>query len=152
MSSKYTLRTRKSTTAAVNRPCKPLPKVSPRAAQLKASTKTAPQHAPGMTPPRMIARSRSELWGSSDEEKEKENKPDDRKDTEEDEGPSPPSSPRVVPYPWTRPGRKPLPSWVYDLPEVPLVDCKLRPAIWVDEESDDETEGEEGEAPDATQA
>ena len=38
-----------------------------------------------MTPPRMIARSRSELWGSSDEEKEKENKPDDRKDTDEDE-------------------------------------------------------------------
>ena len=56
------------------------------------------------------------------------------------QGPSPPSSPRVVPYPWTRPGRKPLPSWVYDLPEVPLVDCKLRPAIWVDEESDDEEE------------
>ncbi|KAL1664072.1 hypothetical protein GGF50DRAFT_115441 [Schizophyllum commune] len=125
MSSKYTLRTRKSTTAAANRPCKPLPKVSPRAAQLKASTKTAPQHAPGMTPPRMIARSRSELWGEE------------------------PSSTPFVPYSLPLSADGQLPSWVYDLPEVPFVNCKLRQATWVDEESDDEDEieGEEADVP-----
>ncbi|KAI5889006.1 uncharacterized protein SCHCODRAFT_02750639 [Schizophyllum commune H4-8] len=130
MSGRYALRTRKSSTAAVNRPCKPLPKVSPRAAQLKASTKTAPQHAPGMTPPRMIARSRSELWGSSDEE---------------------PFSTHFVPYSLPLSANGQLPSWVYDLPEVPQVNCQLRQATWNDFDSDDETEGEEADAPAANE-
>ena len=73
-----------------------------------------------MTPPRMIARSRSELWGEE---------------------------PPFVPYslPLSEDGQ--LPSWVYDLPEVPFVNCKLRQAVWVDEESDDEDdiEGEEAD-------